>query len=158
MDMTIQILPAGPAYPPVMAAIHKAAFARDEVWDTAYIAGLLGLPNVFGFFSPTGGMVLARSAADEAEVLTIGVIPEARNRGLGRALLDAVLAESARRGARMLLLEVASTNTPALALYLARGGVQVGERRRYYADGRDALILALPIPQPPAAQEENHDQ
>ncbi len=86
-------------------------------------------------------MVLARAAADEAEILTLGVVPTARRRGLGRALLDAAKAEAARRGARAVFLEVSTHNAAARRLYLASGFVEAGLRRRYYADGSDALLL-----------------
>lgn len=130
-----------------MGAIHVQAFPPGEAWDGPYIAGLMGMPGVFGFLSDAGGMAMARVAADEAELLTIAVLQEARGQGLGGQLLDAVLAEAARRGAARLLLEVSETNAPARALYTSRGARMVGGRRDYYAPGAHALILSLPVPQ-----------
>jgi len=72
------------------------------------------------------------------------VLPAWRRRGIGRALLDSVVAEAQRRRAGSLVLEVATENAPARLLYAACGFAQVGRRPRYYrrADGRaDALIL-----------------
>ena len=49
----------------------------------------------------------------------------------------------ARDGATAMFLEVATGNAAALALYTGAGFVEVGRRRRYYADGRDALVLRV---------------
>ncbi len=128
-----------------MAAVHAAAFPAGEAWDAAIIAAQLGLPGVFGLVADAGGMILARCTADEAEILTLAVDPAARRRGVGRALVTAAAAAAAARGATRLLLEVSAGNAAARALYDGIGFRRVGLRRRYYADGSDALILALDI-------------
>ena len=86
-------------------------------------------------------MILARVAADEAEILTLAVHPERRRHGLGSALLGAAVDRAIASGARSMFLEVAVTNKAARALYAAHGFVEAGLRRRYYSDGTDALIL-----------------
>jgi len=136
------VVAAGPAHPAVMAAIHASAFLPDEAWSTAIFAGHLSLPGTFGFVHEAGGVVLARRAADEAEILTIAVAPEARRRGAARAMLRAAIAEATARGAATLFLEVSSANSVARALYESEGFGQVGKRRGYYEDGTDALVLA----------------
>jgi ribosomal-protein-alanine N-acetyltransferase len=125
-----------------MASIHGTAFLPDEAWSTAIFAGHLSLPGTFGFVHDAGGVVLARAAADEAEILTIAVAPEARRRGAARALLRAAIAAAAARGAMTLFLEVSAANAVARALYESEGFAQVGKRRGYYEDGTDALVLA----------------
>ena len=50
---------------------------------------------------------------------------------MGRALLATLLEEAAERGAARMVLEVADTNEPALAFYLASGFVEVARRRDY---------------------------
>jgi GNAT superfamily N-acetyltransferase len=47
----------------------------------------------------------------------MAVVPEARRTGVGRALLDLVVAEAATRGEREMNLEVIQDNAPAVALY-----------------------------------------
>jgi hypothetical protein len=69
---------AGPAHPFVLAAIHAAAFPPGEAWSVTMFAAQLGLPGVTGLLDEAGGMVLLRVAADEAEILTLGVAPAAR--------------------------------------------------------------------------------
>jgi ribosomal-protein-alanine N-acetyltransferase len=136
---------AGPAHPKLLAEIHGTAFLPDEAWDSAIFAGHLSMPGTFGFIHETGGLVLARVTADEAEILTIAVAPEARRNGAGRALLRAAAGEAATRGALTLFLEVSSANDIAQALYQSEGFSKVGKRRAYYQDGTDALILALKL-------------
>jgi ribosomal-protein-alanine N-acetyltransferase len=126
-----------------MAAIHAAAFAGGEVWSAPIMAAQLSLPGVFGLIDEAGGMILARVAADEAEILTLAVAPAARRRGLAAALVREAARTARQRGAARLLLEVSATNHAARALYAGLGFTEQGRRRAYYADGSDALILQL---------------
>src|SRR6204780_3077030 len=95
----------------------------------------LSPPSSFGFSHPAGGMILARVAADEAEILTIAVDPGRRGRGLGSALLRAAMARAAALGAGAMFLEVAVSNAAARALYARHGFAEAGLRRQYYSDG-----------------------
>ncbi len=132
---------AGPAHAAALAAIHGAAFPQGERWGRDAMALQLELPGVFALIDPRGGMVMARVAADEAEILTLAVLPEQRRLGLGRALLAEAAAVAAGHGAVAMFLEVALRNMAARGLYGAMGFALVGQRRRYYADGDDALVL-----------------
>ncbi len=133
---------AGPLHATALSAIHARAFPADECWDERIIAGQLSQPGVFGLIHPRGGMLLARLAADEAEVLTVAVVPELRQQGVGRLLLSRAAEEARRRGAARLFLEVSTRNPAARGLYQALGFQQVGRRRGYYADGSDALVMS----------------
>lgn len=134
------IEPASLAHAPALALIHAAAFPPGEQWGAEAWATQLALPGTFGFISNQGGAILARVAGDEAEVLTVAVLPEARGHGLGRALLDRAVAEARARGADSMVLEVSVANAPALRLYASAGFQTVGRRPRYYPGGTDALI------------------
>jgi ribosomal-protein-alanine N-acetyltransferase len=136
---------AGAAHPFALAAIHEAAFPPGQAWSVTMFAAQLGLPGVTGFLDEAGGMVLIRVAADEAEILTLCVAPAARRMGLGARLLDAALSAARDAGAAKLFLEVSARNAAARALYAKAGFTQLGRRRRYYADGADALIMSLPL-------------
>jgi ribosomal-protein-alanine N-acetyltransferase len=81
----------------------------------------------------------------EAEIVTIAVRPGVRGQGVGRLLLNGVLAEAVRRGAVELFLEVAEPNTAARALYAGVAAREVGRRPRYYADGTDALVMRIDL-------------
>ena len=147
----MKVCSAGPERAGEMAALHAAAF--ESPWGEAEIAALLRGPGGMAF-AADGGFILIRVAADEAEVLTLAVAPEARRRGAGRALVREGVAAARAAGAEAMFLEVASDNAAALALYAGEGFAEVGRRRGYYARGRgqaaDALVLrrALPSPTP----------
>jgi ribosomal-protein-alanine N-acetyltransferase len=92
------------------------------------------------------GLALTWRAADEVHLLDLAVDPDARRRGIGRALLEAVLVDARTSGAALALLEVRAQNAQALALYAALGFVQTGVRRAYYSDnGEDAVVMRLDL-------------
>jgi ribosomal-protein-alanine N-acetyltransferase len=92
-----------------------------------------------------GGFLIARKAADEAEILTFCVAPACRNMGLGRALLETAVKELRSAGIRQLFLEVEEGNEAALKLYRSLGAVEVGKREGYYEHGADAAIFSLAL-------------
>lgn len=69
------------------------------------------------------GAVLLNPAPQAAgsELVYLGLVPEARGRGLGRALLDRAVDACHRRGDRTIMLAVDEENAPALRLYKAAG-------------------------------------
>ena len=95
------------------------------------------------------GFIIARIAADEAEILSLGVAPPARRAGVGRALLDAAIACIKVANARRIFLEVGEDNPAAQSLYRRAGFATVGRRPDYYkrADGShvDALIMRIAV-------------
>ena len=95
----------------------------------------------------------------ESRVLNLCVRPRAQGRGLGRALLTAIIDAARRRGADTLTLEVRTTNEVARRLYASAGFHEVGVRPGYYPARRgreDALVLArtlaAPAPLPESAR------
>lgn len=137
--------------PAALAALHRACFSAPPPWSDADFAGLLAQPGTFLLGGETG-FVLGRVAADEAELLTLAVAPEARRRGIGRDLLSGFETEAAKRGARAGFLEVAEANVAARALYEGAGWQQAGKRRGYIAlpggSRADALVLRKPLAGP----------
>lgn len=90
------------------------------------------------------GYVVALEAADEGEILNLAVAPTGRRHGLGRALVERVVAELQSRDIRQVYLEVRESNAPARALYAAAGFKEVGRRRQYYRRPvEDAIVLRL---------------
>ena len=136
--MTVQRV--GPAHAAVLAAIHGAAFSQ-EAWSVGAFQVQLEMHSVLGLLDERGGLALLRITADEAEILTIGVLPVMRRQGIARTLLDEGIAHARAVGVRAVFLEVGIRNRPARALYEAAGFEEVGRRRRYYTNGEDALIL-----------------
>ncbi len=82
---------------------------------------------------------------DEVHLLNLSVAGALQGRGLGRAMLDWLMRDAGRRGARGMMLEVRPSNDRAIALYRGAGFGQIGLRKRYYpaADGarEDAWVL-----------------
>jgi ribosomal-protein-alanine N-acetyltransferase len=86
------------------------------------------------------GLVVA--PPDEAWVNNMAVRRDHQRHGIGRALLEELLAIARRSGARHTLLEVAADNLPAQALYDSYGFDVIGLRKNYYqASGMDALVM-----------------
>ncbi|GGJ30562.1 GNAT family N-acetyltransferase [Neoroseomonas lacus] len=154
--MTIR--PVGAESAALLAALHAEAFPPADQWGKQAIALLLELPGHVALLATRGeaplGFIMGRIAADQAEILTLAVLAEARQAGHGRALMQALAAEAARRGATELFLEVAETNRAARALYAGLGATQAGRRRAYYPDGADALVLRLALSRPGEAAGE----
>lgn len=146
MSDDVLLQPAGVVAAPVIAALQRACFP-DDPWGEESVATLVGQPGSFAVLALTGeepvGFVMARVAADDAEIIAIGVSAEARGRGIGRRLVAASLDGSRERGATALFLEVAEDNDAARALYKSCGFFPVGRRPGYYKrpDGRVAALV-----------------
>jgi ribosomal-protein-alanine N-acetyltransferase len=138
----------------LLAAIHASAFPEHARWDEAAMLALLRMPGAFALVDPDGAFVLARTAADEAEILTLAVAPPLRRQGRARTLLRAAVAHCADGGVAALFLEVAAGNHAARALYEAEGFAPVGCRAGYYADGADALLLRRAVDQSDRARQD----
>ena len=132
-----------------LAALHASAFPPAERWGEVAIRSMLEMRDAFGILAEDeggeAGFILARAMVGEAEILTLAVQPERRREGVGAALLGAGAVAAAARGAEALFLEVSEWNAAARALYAAAGCTEVGRRKRYYADGSDALVLRLEL-------------
>ncbi len=151
-----RIQPAGACDLAVLAELSRLCFAADDAagfagspWSARSLGEVMALPGVFGLLALAGeqpvGFGLVQVVLEEAELLTLGVAPAARRAGHGRNLLQAALAEAARRGAARMTLEVAQHNRKGQALYSQAGFRPAGRRRNYYrsADGNpsDAIVL-----------------
>ncbi len=79
---------------------------------------------------------------DQEHLVSIAVIPESRNKGVGQGLLDHLI-ERMQTGS--LKLEVRRSNKAGLELYRKNGFVQTGIAYSYYADGEDAIQMEKAI-------------
>lgn len=124
-----------------LADLHRRCFAtHPRPWSAPEIRDLLQSPLNFLIQTPLG-FLIGRVVADEAELLTLAVAPEARRQGIARDLMTRFSATSLARGAVQAFLEVASDNAAALGLYAADGWERAGLRRNYYAPGLDAIVM-----------------
>lgn len=134
--------------PEELALIHAASFTTPRPWSAQEFADLLD--QRFNFLlDEAGAFLLGRVIADEAELLTLAVAPEARRRGAGARLVQTFLAEAQDRGAVSAFLEVAADNEAARALYHQTGWRESGLRKGYYQspeNGRiDAVVMSCAL-------------
>lgn len=148
----ISLLWAAPERAGEVAALHERLF--HEGWSEGSIKTLLEHPASTSLIAVAGdpktikGFVIAQLAADEAEILSIGVAPDWQRSGLGTRLIEGLIRASKRGEAKQVFLDVAEDNAAARALYAKLGFRELGRRRRYYKrpDGAvDALTLALTL-------------
>ncbi|MCL2261001.1 MAG: ribosomal protein S18-alanine N-acetyltransferase [Fibromonadales bacterium] len=78
---------------------------------------------------------------DECELLYIAVDQAERGKGFAKMLMEYCHRELAALGAKSFFLEVRKSNAVAIALYKKLGYAQIAERKKYYMDGEDAMIM-----------------
>lgn len=87
------------------------------------------------------GFVCPMLVIDEGHILDVAVAPAFRGTGIGRLLVQKVLDECRLQGAEFVSLEVRTSNTAAISLYRQLGFIVTGQRRAYYENGEDALLM-----------------
>jgi len=131
-----------------VGAIERAVFS--DPWSANDFAECVRSAVPFLVAEEGGAVVgyaVAHCGADEGEILNLGVAPPHRRRGLGRALVERMLALLAARGAREVYLEVRESNAVARRLYQSLGFGEVARRARYYRRPvEDAVVLRAAIP------------
>lgn len=132
---------------PAVHAIEVAVFA--DPWSVRDFHECVTSDTTFLVAETTEGVagyVVALDAADEGEILNLAVAPGGRRHGVGRALVNEVLAVLTERGVRQVYLEVRESNAAARALYAAHGFREVGRRAQYYRRPvENAIILRAAI-------------
>ncbi|MFN7159790.1 MAG: GNAT family N-acetyltransferase [Erythrobacter cryptus] len=140
-------------------AVMEAAFdpAYGEAWTRRQVAEALVLPSTHalvvdaegapidagpGPAPAPAGFVLSRHVLDEEELLLIAVVPGARRRGVGTALIGHLLAAARTRAVSRIFLEMRRGN-PAIHLYHKLGFEPIGERRNYYRMANGTRIDAI---------------
>lgn len=78
------------------------------------------------------GFAACSRVLDEATLLNLVVVPEARSQGVAKLLLQALIGRLARHAVARLLLEVRESNETAKTLYLSAGFKRDGQRTHYY--------------------------
>lgn len=118
-----------------------ATFRSELAWGNYYLGAYVDGQGLIGY----AGMSLVGTAREaEASVHTIGVDPQWQRKGVGTALLSALLARADGAGASV-FLEVRTDNRAAIAMYEAHGFCRIGVRRRYYQpSGADAFTMTRP--------------
>lgn len=127
-----------------LAALESAA--APHAWSAGQYRDSIAAGHRFwGLGSPEAlrGFAVVMPVLDEAELLNIVIDAPHQGQGLGRQLLEAVLAQLAQEGCQKLMLEVRESNLPARRLYQRCGFAESGLRKNYYpaADGREHAVL-----------------
>lgn len=86
-----------------------------------------------------------KAFVEKGHVISLAVLPHARRRGIGEALLSRAVEAIRKRGVGEVYLEVRVSNTPAINLYHKLGFRIVRRVPRYYADGEDAYVMSLQL-------------
>jgi [ribosomal protein S18]-alanine N-acetyltransferase len=157
--MTILLHPVPHAELEALAALHAACFP-DDPWDGPALGTVLAMPGTGGRVARTEageavGLLIDQCLGDDAEILTLGVLPSSRRRGVARALLSDLFSRARAAGATRIVLEVAADNEAARALYRALGFVHQGIRRGYYRRAQGPNVDAWRLSRVIAASRES---
>jgi len=148
------VVAVGAASLNILAALHAASFedVGDDPWDAVAFARMIAMPGCTALLvcvpgdKPKAlvpvGFAVFRVAADEAELLTIGVLPGARRKGAAESVMRHIERSAVAGGARHLILEVAQDNMAARQFYLRLGFKQVGQRPDYYSRANGPRVTA----------------
>ena len=128
--------------------LHVEAESFTNPWTRAMYAWELQNRNVCHIYvvrtgeSPVAAFCAFWLVFDEIHINNVAVLPQYRSQGMGTALMEHVLTEARRLGARRATLEVRASNHAALRLYERLGFYVAATRKHYYSNPvEDALIL-----------------
>ena len=117
-----------------LARLHALCFA--QAWPASEFGRLVAMPGAFSLIARDDteavGFLFGRVASDEAEIISIGVAPQHRRRGIAARLLTRADDHLRACGALSLFIEVDQDDEAAIKLYLKHGFEQVGLRPGYY--------------------------
>ena len=135
---------------PQLVALEAELFPDDAWAEATWWAELAGRPRRAYVVEEEAGQVLGYAGVDlggeVADVMTMAVAPAARGRGLGRRLLDELVARARQDHAEHLMLEVRADNAVARSLYDSNGFEVLTVRHRYYQPGDvDAHVMRLTL-------------
>ena len=144
--MTINITISEKPDVAALVKLHSASFQPG--WKESDFNGMFEVAHTVAFVAQEG-FAVARLIAGEAEILTLAVNPEARRKGLGKALVKVMQEWLKSNNADSVFLEVRESNEPALIMYTQAGFVRISERRGYYSnpDGsrESAIVMRLAL-------------
>lgn len=149
----ISLLWAAPERAAEVSDLHARLF--PDAWNEEAVKSLLEHPASTSLIAVAGepktikGFIIAQLAADEAEILSVGVAPDWQRAGLGTRLIEGLMRASKKGEAKRIFLDVAEDNRAARGLYARLGFAEVGRRKAYYkrqsGAAVDALTLALTL-------------
>lgn len=144
----------GPEAAIALSKLHGLCFPQGEAWSAPDFRNLLTMPGCRAWVvaTPHGviiGMVMARKALDEAEILTLCVAPDHRRCGVAQSLLERMSALMRIEKVEKIFLEVRAENIAAQSLYASEGYCRCGFRANYYSDGCNAIVMCTNLSDSP---------
>ncbi|MDX9911825.1 MAG: GNAT family N-acetyltransferase [Phycisphaerales bacterium] len=89
------------------------------------------------------GLLRQHRESRSGRIYSVGVHPDARGRGVGRALVERTIGALRDMGAKRVYLEVRAGNEPAIRLYERLGFVRKATLPNYYSGGIDGVRMML---------------
>ena len=123
-------------YSPWSASQYKEEFSSPT---RHFVVALDQAENIVGYAG-----VFAPGEA-EADVLTVGVVPSHREKGIAKALMALITDWANAQGSTAMMLEVKTDNTDAIGLYESLGYSKLNVRKDYFGAGLDAQVMRLEL-------------
>ena len=124
-------------YSPWSASQYKEEFSSPTRYFVVGVDEAQSIIGYAGVFAPGGA---------EADVLTVGVIPSHRGKGVARHLMALITDWAKQQGSIAMMLEVKVDNIEAIGLYESLGYSKLNIRKDYFGAGLDALVMRLELP------------
>lgn len=149
-DLCIKAVPSPCLIRPMSVADLPAVLVierqcQPDPWSEAMFLGEFNNPcasvEVSLLDGELAGYLCSWLIGGELSILNLATAPQHQRRGVAAALLQGCLARAQAVGLERAWLEVRAGNAGAIALYRRFGFDVAGERKRYYADGEDALVM-----------------
>jgi len=120
-------------------------YFRANAWSFQMLADSFSGNYFYGLGAYDGDEVVGYAffsiGGDDCDLDKIAVLESYRGNGIGKKLLEKLIAEAKKRGLNKMFLEVGVKNNIAQLLYLSHGFKGLYCRPRYYPDGEDAIVM-----------------
>ena len=123
-------------YSPWSASQYKEEFSAPTRHFVVALDDEQSIIGYAGVFAP---------GAAEADVLTVGVVPNHRGKGIARQLMALITDWAHKQGSTAMMLEVKVDNQDAIGLYEALGYSKLNTRKDYFGPGLHALVMRLEL-------------
>jgi ribosomal-protein-alanine N-acetyltransferase len=123
-------------YSPWSASQYKEEFSAPTRHFVVAVDDEQSIIGYAGVFAP---------GAAEADVLTVGVVPNHRGKGVARQLMELLTNWAHNQGSTAMMLEVKVDNAEAIGLYESLGYSKLNTRKDYFGAGLDALVMRLEL-------------
>ena len=123
-------------YSPWSASQYKEEFSAPTRHFVVAVDEEQSIIGYAGVFAP---------GAAEADVLTVGVVPSQRGKGIARQLMVLITDWATQQGSIAMMLEVKVDNAEAIGLYESLGYSKLNKRKDYFGPGLDAMVMRLEL-------------